>query len=66
MLFTNNIIVLMIVLFFIIYFTIFNKRIFKFNKKFKNARVNYISTYSALFYASWYPPAILLLLYTHS
>lgn len=63
MIFTNNIVALMIISFFIIYFTIFNEKIFKFNAKFKKARVYYIAIYSAIFYATWYLPAILLLIY---
>ncbi|WP_089188672.1 hypothetical protein [Campylobacter sputorum] len=63
MIFTNNIVALMIISFFVIYFTIFNEKIFKFNAKFKKARVYYIAIYSAIFYATWYLPAILLLIY---
>lgn len=63
MTFTNNIIFIMVLIFFAIYFTIFNDKIFKFNVKYPLYRIYYIAAYSTLFYATWYPPAILLLIY---
>ena len=63
MIFTNNIIVLLIISFFIIYFLLYE---IKFTSKFhlnSHSRSKFIAVASLLFYATWYPPAILLLLY---
>ena len=62
MVFTNNITIIFIALFFLGYFVLF-----EFNqKKLQNhsvLRTRYIAVASLLFYATWYPPAILLLIY---
>lgn len=51
MIFTDNVIILLIITFFICYFS------------FSNARKSIIISFSLLLYATWYPPAILLLLF---
>ncbi len=63
MIFTNNIIIILILIFFIIYFLLFE---IKFTGKFhlnSHSRSKFIAIASLLFYATWYPPAILLLIY---
>ena len=63
MIFTNNIVVLLIIVFFSVYFLLFE---IKFTKKFhlqSYSRSKFIAISSLLFYATWYPPAILLLIY---
>ena len=61
--FTTNYIFLLILLFFALFFTVFNPRIFAFNVRYARAKDYFIAVYSALFYAIYYPPAILLVLY---
>ncbi len=63
MVFTNNIIIVFIGIFFLIYFLLFE---FRFTKKYhltSQSRSKYIAISSLLFYATWYPPAIFLLIY---
>ena len=63
MIFTNNIVLILILAFFVIYFLLYE---IKFTKKFhlnSHSRSKFIAISSLLFYATWYPPAILLLIY---
>lgn len=63
MIFTNNIVILFIIAFFILYFLLYE---IKFTRKFhlrSHSRSKFIAISSLLFYATWYPPAILLLIY---
>jgi len=62
MFFTNNITVILIILFFLIYFVLFELNLKTFQKH-STLRKNYIVLASLFFYATWYPPAIFLLLY---
>ncbi len=52
----------MIIIFFLIYFLFFESKIFK-DKLQSHSRSKFIAVSSLLFYATWYPPAILLLIY---
>ncbi|QKG30304.1 membrane-bound O-acyltransferase (plasmid) [Campylobacter sp. RM16187] len=52
MLFTDNVVVFMIIVFFGLYFLLKDKM-----------RVKFIAVSSLIFYASWYPPAILLIFF---
>ena len=63
MIFTNNIVIILILIFFLLYFVLFE---IKFTKDFhlnSHSRSKFIAVSSLIFYAVWYPPAILLLLY---
>ena len=62
MIFTNNIVILMIISFFILYFILFESKILQ-NKLQSHSRSKFIAISSLLFYATWYPPAIILLIY---
>jgi alginate O-acetyltransferase complex protein AlgI len=52
----------MITLFFTLYFILFESRIFQ-NKLQSHSRSKFIAISSLIFYATWYPPAVLLLIY---
>jgi len=63
MIFTNNLTILFIGTFFILYFFLYEFRQTSSTSIFSLSRSNFIAVASLLFYATWYPPAILLLLY---
>ncbi len=61
--FTNNLVFILIIIFFVLFFSVFNPKVFKFNEKYPRIKDYFIAIYSTIFYALWYPPAVLLLLY---
>ena len=61
--FTNNIVILELTLFFTLYFVLFQLPQTKKIHLSAHSRNHFIAIASLLFYASWYPPAVLLLLY---
>jgi len=63
MIFTNNLTVLFIVTFFALYFFLYELRKKPSLSSHEISRSKFIAVASLLFYATWYPPAILLLLY---
>ncbi|OQX49594.1 MAG: hypothetical protein B5M46_04835 [Epsilonproteobacteria bacterium 4484_20] len=63
MTFTNNIVILQILIFFILYFLLFEMKSFTVFNFGSRARSKFIAIASLIFYAAWYPPAVLLLLF---
>jgi len=63
MIFTNNIVILQILIFFITYFILFEIKSIKLFNFGTHARSKFIAIASLIFYATWYPPAVLLLLF---
>ncbi len=63
LIFTNNIIVLLLIFFFTIYFLFYQIKFKNMLPLSSHSKNKFIAYSSLLFYATWYPPAIFLLLY---
>ena len=61
--FTNNIVIILIFSFFLFYYCLFEISILKKLHQNTNAKNWYIASFSFIFYATWFPPGILLLAY---